>query len=286
MKLANIVPFAALLLCQCGGQSEQQLPPETRVEDPLLAQVSSLSRGDQALSDALRGRYAFVASQRGYETSPSAAADAAFVRLDADGDFELALSRRNRALAKLHASDMNRTLRDGLLVSEPSIWLQSGDKLEQLLLSQSGEGVELQWQLELEPPIVGARLERSGALLLVDKSDRGLLRVPVPYGVDAAGQRIEGALGFVAHHERKIMIDISFSVPGTSHPPLLVDPALAVVLWQERTGDQPEPRVKTAMAYSPELHANVLYGGSDDVPGSPPLDDTWTYDGKWTQLEP
>src|SRR6478609_5135110 len=291
LKLPRLIRAAALLaLCQCGGQSEE-LPTPTRVDEPLLAQVKAIASADATLSRALRTRQAFVVTREGYESSPAAAPDSTFVRLDAGGDFEVALSRRNRVLAKLQAGHTSLALRDGFLVSDggaapPSIWAQSGDSLEQLLLSESGQGVELDWHLELEAPIVAARLERSGALLLTDEDDRGLLRVPVPYGIDGAGQRVPGSLRFAARHQGKLLIDISFSVPGTSRPPLLVDPALAAVLWQQREGDQPPARVKTALAYDPDLHAAVLYGGSDDALDSPPLDDTWAYDGKWTQLEP
>jgi MYXO-CTERM domain-containing protein len=300
VKLRAVASVVSLALsCGCGARSEDDAPEPARPDESkassLLSEVSGLARRDPALAKSWRSRRAFVTGARGFESSPSAPADSAFVRLASDGDaIELGLSRRNRALARLrtpgmHAADLR--LEDGYLLGAdvgdlPSIWLQSADTLEQLLLSESGAGVELHWQLELKSPIVAARRERSGALLLTDADDRGVLRVPVPYGVDGAGQRVAGSLSFALERTHGLHVDLHFSLPATEHPPLLIDPALAVVLWQEREGTQPASRVRTAVAYSPALEATVLYGGDGDVPGEPPLDDTWAYDGHWTQLEP
>jgi galactose oxidase-like protein len=295
----RLKPFCAgslglLLACGCGARSESDFTEPGPTQASLITEVASLAGRDARLAKTLRARRGFVTNPQGFESSPSAPPDTAFVRLTTSGSFELALSRRNRSVARLFSADVSASalhLEDGCVLSSndpssPSIWLQSGDSLEQLRLSRSGAGVELDWRLELQPPIVAARRERSGALLLIDETDRGILRVPVPYGVDGAGERVSGSLSFELHRERQLMIDVHFSVPGSAHPPLLIDPALAVVLWQEREGEQPPSRTDAAMAYHPGLGATVLYGGSSESLGDAPRGDTWAYDGEWTQLEP
>lgn len=289
MKSKARSAFAWLLAVNGCSAIADPAPPKG---DPsLVERVTSLARADPSLSQALQRRRAFVTNQSRFETTPSAPGDAAFVQVEPGQGFQLSLSRRNHALAKL-ATDSELALEDGVLTSRLSsgaraLWLQSGDTLEQLLLSESGEALELDWRLELEPPIVSVRRERSGSLLLTDQNDRGVLRVPVPFALDAAGSKLFGRLDYRLQRGRRSLLELRFSLPGTAHPPLLVDPALSVVLWQARqTERRPPARARAAFAYHPGLGAVVLHGGSNLEAGPEVLGDTWAYDGEWTQLEP
>lgn len=277
-----------VLASGCGATSE---PTRPDTEPSFVDRVTSLARADAALSKVLRSRRAFVETHGHFETEPSAPADAAFVRLEPGEGFELSLSRRNRALAKLSTHGGIALDEGALAAADPSgarsLWLQSGDRLEQLLLSESGAALELDWQLELEPPIVSARREASGALLLTDKNDRGILRVPLPFALDAAGTKLYGELDYRLQPARTLSLAIHFSLPASAHPPVLIDPALSVVLWQARPTEQrPAARAQSALAYHPDLSAVVLYGGSNLEAGPEVLADTWAYDGEWKQLEP
>lgn len=288
MKLALSAALVALVTA-CGGESASEPSSEAKAPQSSspLTRAAALARADRRLSQALARRQPFVASGDGFETAPHAPPAAAFVRLEPARGFALSLSRRNRAVARLLVPG-DVTLDEGVLTSNDSLWLQSGDTLEQLLWNESGAPLELDWRLELEPPIVGARRERGGALLLTDAHDRGVLRVAVPYALDAAGEKLVGALDFTLEREPRLSLSVRFSVPGSARPPVLVDPALSAVLWQERaTEAQPLTRVQAPAVYHPGLRAVLVHGGNnEDATGDEVLGDLWAYDGEWTQLAP
>ena len=203
------------------------------------------------------------------------------------GRFELRRSRRNSALAVVTVAHESLTLDQGRLfdlrADLPSFWAQSGDVFEQFLLSASGAPITLDWRVEVHEPIVSAGSDASGALLFSDCSGRGVLRIPVPYGVDQSGARLQGALSFELSREPGLVANVHFALPGTPHPPALLDPALAVVIWQERVNVHVPPRGYAALSYDPTTKTTILQGGQNEN-GS--LSDTWAYDESWQQIEP
>jgi cysteine-rich repeat protein len=118
---------------------------------------------------------------------------------------------------------------------------------------------------------------KAGATQLTDTWEwTGSAWTPVTTATTLPSAR--GAMVYDADRARTVLFGGFDAVAGTTWEYDGTD-------WTEVTGAAPATRRRPGMVYDPLLHAVVLRGGTQRTLGAagPPLDDTWRYDGAWTQ---
>ncbi len=246
--------------------------------------MPSLSR---RLSANQRG---FVENERGFSLTPRRADHmAAQLPERADGAVTLRPGLRNRDLVRVRTVgtgaapgrlQQGHVLYPDALPGADLLWLAAGDAIEQLALLT--RDAKLAWELELSPRVAGHHREASGAIVFEDAAGDGLLRVLAPLAVDATGHQyaIEIQADYAPGHAT-----LRFEPSGVPQAyPLLVDPAVEVVTWEQKALGQSVPgRYRHAMAYDEKRKVVVMFGGTN---GSP-LGDTWEWNGaSWKQAKP
>jgi hypothetical protein len=140
-----------------------------------------------------------------------------------------------------------------------------------LLLHDASAPTEFSWSVTLPSGIVGARRDPTGGLVFVDAADDGVLRVADPFAVDARGRRHEATLAY-ADQRLRISLD-----RGALAYPVLLDPTVANVVWEQKSTTGPNARFGHAMVYDAARAEVVLFGG--DSGGN----ETWAWkNGSWT----
>lgn len=303
--LAALVAVALSLLFGCSAASDEKSSAPGRGAGPsataLRAPVAQPEPLERARALALReprlralfGRAGRLESTNGgVRSKPSARADVSEVRFlaGATRSIEFRAGRLNAPLATLDVSgdaDAPGAVERGVLryPHAPGVtgfWIHAKESLEQLLLLEAPGSTTLDWKLTLHGDIASVHEDRGG-LLFLDADGRGRLRMPRAYAVDAAGSKIPIRFAWsVDTRGPEMVLTVQFQLPRDLRLPALVDPALAVVFWQEQHVTGPAGRWDYGFVYHPIWQKSVLFGGVGSCPAQDgSCSDTWTYDGKW-----
>lgn len=253
--------------------------------EPVVSRAHSLARAEPRLSRTI-GESRFDSAGR-FTTSD----DEVHVTLPAraDGFVELRAGSRTKPLVRIRLLDAKPSqlaIERGVGVQRAALgdadvlWAATPDVLEQLVVLERSEDFAFRWEI---CPRAGLSLHREGNALRFDDRGETRLRIPEPFALDRDGVRrrlaLELHVGTKCH-----TLELSLDARGLSAP-ILVDPAVEVVTWQQKTGAMPPARYDHGLAYDPVRKVSVLFGGlseSDTL-----LGDTWEWDGKvWKQKSP
>lgn len=256
------------------------------VPEPVTSRAHSLARADHRLARVVeQSRF----DSTGRFTTSDEELD---VRLPAhaDGFVELRAGSRTRPLARIRLLDAKPSqlaiehgigVQRAALGDDDVLWAVTPDVLEQLVVLEQSRPFAFGWEICPRP---GLSLRQEGTALVFDDA-RGetRLRIPEPFALDRDGVRrrlvVELKLGDECH-----TLALTLDTRGLSAP-ILVDPAVEVVTWQQKTGAMPPARWDHGIAYDPVRKVSVLFGGLTD--SNEFLGDTWEWNGKvWTKKSP
>ncbi len=301
-------PVIAVLACACSSDGDArpdrgELPPPsvTAAERASLHAIRLLVAPDPALG-AL-----FAGNARGFDVAPLARHEAAWRRqadgwsgltatagASADEAVSVALGGIERLSVRIRLDDAGETrgaLVDGAIVhrnarSSTDLALAASDTLVEvaLVLHDASAPTEHSWSVEPGHGLT-ASAEPGAALTFRDVAGRARLRMAPLVAFDRAGRRRH--LPAAWDGERlSVRVD-----PSGLEYPILVDPAIESVVWDERfPATNPGPRTEHSVAYDSVRRRVVLFGGRYEPPPTPPpqlpvvYGDTWEWDGSgWTR---
>ncbi len=197
-----------------------------------------------------------------------------------DGGWEVSVGSIRLRLALDQARAVNGSLRGGraiypdVLENTDMLLVAGGSYVEQFLLVRS-ERSPARFVLRMDSLSgnLHVRPEPSGALALADSAGSLRARMPRPFAIDARGSRRDADLSW-----NDGCVSITFDRNGLQYP-VLLDPGIEIVEWDQVTGLTTTPLARTDHAMS-TLGKIVLFGG---VTGSSLADGTWQWDGTaWT----
>ena len=235
-----------------------------------------LARPDPGISQRLGSRstpWVAKAGSPGLRVTPAAS-----------GMLELAQGSATLELSPVGAQaspltfEGNRAVYRDLYPSTDAVLVRGSGWVELLWVLRGPEApARFEWDVRLGGTIRAVRSTSSGSLEFIDAKDALVLRMSRPYGVDAAGRRVE------AHAEwTGSRVVVVMDAPKDVTWPVLLDPVVDAAWTQDMPGSSPPGRYEASMATLGEKV--VLFGGTG---AGGPLADTWEWDGSsWTQLTP
>jgi hypothetical protein len=229
----------------------------------------------------------------GYRAAAVGRFDAVGARLpgDAAGAFEIGLSRFERFRLRItleEAEGVPAYAEEGCLVyadaypSTDLVWTADEGCAEELLLLRDAAAPRaFTWHVELPSGIAEVRPAPDGGLLFADRHGEPVLHAPAPFAIDAQGVRRDAHLRWDAAASR---LSVELDREGLAYP-VLLDPALENVVWQQRfPAVSPPARYGFGIAYDSLRSKTVLFGGSTITSY---LNDTWEWDGvTWSEKKP
>lgn len=174
--------------------------------------------------------------------------------------------------------DQGRAVYADAYPSTDVVYVAARDRVEWFLTLKSAKAPHaFTWHATLPSDLVKLRREPSGALVVIDTRGTERLRMPVPYAVDAHGNRRDARLTW-KDGELRVALDVA----GLAYP-VLLDPALVTAVWVQRfPTTSPSARAGGTMVYDSGLNRIVLIGGFGTGGGG---GDVWQWDGTiWNQV--
>jgi hypothetical protein len=283
------------LACGRGGTATETFDAPTRTAPADAIDVAvSLSAADARLSSLLAPSGAWTVEDHAL-ASPAwgrrTAADtkiATHAPATADGTFEIAASRLERLSFRMSlegaraVTAVERSGRVEFPNAYPSadVVVTEGDgRFEELLVLRDASAPTTRtWRIDVPRGIAHVARDASGALAFSDGRDRVVARIPRPYAIDATGTRRDADLEWDGAR-MSVHVDARDLVY-----PVLLDPALEVVVWSQKFAAAPSARSYASMAYDSGRQLSVLFGGtgaSGDIAG------TWEWNGtSWANRMP
>jgi outer membrane protein OmpA-like peptidoglycan-associated protein len=178
----------------------------------------------------------------------------------------------------------SRVLYENAWPATDVLYQVSGDQVKELLLVRVGGPRRFSFAASVGAGL-SVRPGAGGAIDLVDGEGEARLAVARPWAVDATGRRVD--LDWTIEGSRW-----SLAVPAELQAPILVDPTIGKVMWNDRTPAgtvgtvRPEGRRFHSMAFDTTRNRAVLFGGWD---GTTVYGDTWEWNPAtrtWTEFMP
>jgi hypothetical protein len=213
----------------------------------------------------------------------------------ADGVLEVGIGRSERHRLRLHpegalavapALDQGRAVFRGAYPATDALYVSTPERVEVFfLLGSRTAPTEFRWRVEQPPSLPNVKWETSGALVFAERGGTGRLRVPRPWAIDGRGVRRDAELTYADG-----VLTVRLDPTGLAYP-ILLDPAIEKVLWDEMctttpcSTTRPAPRYWHSLTYDPVRNRTVLFGGLSATDTL--LGDTWLWNGStWSQASP